>query len=42
MKETVNANIGSLAFTLDEDAYRALGSYFDDIRRLPLRTTPKP
>ena len=33
MKETVNANIGSLAFTLDEDAYRALGNYFDDIRR---------
>lgn len=33
MKETVNANIGSMAFTLDEDAYRVLGSYFDDIRR---------
>lgn len=33
MKETVNVNIGSVAFTLDEDAYRVLGSYFDDIRR---------
>ena len=33
MKETVNANIGSMAFTLDTDAYRVLGSYFDDIRR---------
>ena len=33
MKETVNANIGSVAFILDEDAYRVLGSYFDDIRR---------
>ena len=33
MKETVNANIGSVAFTLDQDAYRVLGSYFDDIRR---------
>lgn len=33
MKETVNANIGSMAFTLDKDAYRVLGSYFDDIRR---------
>lgn len=36
MKETVNVNIGSVAFTLDEDAYFALRSYFDDIRnRLP-------
>lgn len=36
MKETVNVNIGSVAFTLDEDAYRVLGSYFDEIRqRLP-------
>ena len=36
MKETVNANIGSVAFTLDQDAYRLLSSYFDDIRmRLP-------
>lgn len=33
MKETVNVNIGSVAFTLDEDAYRLLGGYFDDIRR---------
>ena len=33
MKETVNVNIGSVAFILDEDAYRVLGSYFDDIRR---------
>lgn len=36
MKETVNVNIGSEAFTLDEDAYRVLRSYLDDIRsRLP-------
>ena len=33
MKQTVNVNIGSVAFILDEDAYRVLGSYFDDIRR---------
>lgn len=33
MKETVNVNIGSVAFTLDEDAYHVLGGYFDDIRR---------
>ena len=33
MKETVNANIGSMPFTLYTDAYRVLGSYFDDIRR---------
>lgn len=33
MKQTVNVNIGSMAFILDEDAYRVLGSYFDDIRR---------
>lgn len=33
MKETVNVNIGSVAFTLDDDAYRVLGGYFDDIRR---------
>ena len=33
MKETVNVIIGSVAFILDEDAYRVLGSYFDDIRR---------
>lgn len=36
MKETVNVNIGSVAFILDEDAYRVLRSYFDDIlSRLP-------
>lgn len=36
MKETVNVNIGSVAFTLDRDAYAVLRSYFDDIRsRLP-------
>jgi len=36
MKETLNANIGSEAFTIDEDAYDALQNYFDDIRsRLP-------
>lgn len=36
MKETVNVNIGSEAFILDDDAYRVLGNYFDDIRsRLP-------
>ena len=33
MKETVNVNIGSMAFTLDKDACRLLSSYFDDIRR---------
>lgn len=33
MKETINVNIGSLAFTLDVDAYRLLDRYFDDIRR---------
>lgn len=36
MKETVNVNIGSQAFTLDKDAYRVLRSYLEDIRsRLP-------
>ena len=36
MKETVNVNIGGVAFTLDEDAYQLLSSYFADIRnRLP-------
>lgn len=40
MKETVNVNIGSVAFTLDQDAYDALRSYFDDIRnRLPENDT---
>lgn len=37
MKETVNANIGSVAFTIDRDAYRVLKSYLEDIRkRLPV------
>lgn len=36
MKETINANIGSIAFALDRDAYLLLKSYLDDIRdRLP-------
>lgn len=36
MKETVTANIGSQAFTIDMDAYGTLQSYLDDIRsRLP-------
>lgn len=36
MKETVNVNIGSEAFTLDRDAYAQLKGYLDDIRsRLP-------
>ena len=33
MKETVNANIGSIAFTIDRDAYQALEHYFREIRR---------
>lgn len=33
MKETVHANIGSQAFTLDTDAYNTLKGYLDDIRR---------
>ena len=33
MKETVHVNIGSCAFTIDEDAYRVLRDYFEDIRR---------
>lgn len=32
MKETVNVNIGSEAFILDEDACRVLRNYFEDIR----------
>ena len=36
MKETVNVNIGSVAFTLDDDAYRALKLYLKRIEnRLP-------
>ncbi len=33
MKETVHVNIGSCAFTIDEDAYHVLRDYFEDIRR---------
>ena len=32
MKETVNVNIASQAFTLDADAYSVLGEYLDQIR----------
>lgn len=32
MKQTLNVNIGSIAFTIDEDAYGALSRYLDDIR----------
>ena len=40
MKETIHVNIGSMAFTLDEDAYRVLDRYFADIRsRLPEEDT---
>lgn len=36
MKQTVQVNIGSRPFTLDEDAYTALREYFADVRsRLP-------
>lgn len=36
MKKTVNVNIGSMPFTLDEDAYELLRTYFAEIRsRLP-------
>lgn len=36
MKKTVNVNIASCPFTLDEDAYEVLKSYLDDIAsRLP-------
>ncbi len=33
MKETLNVNIGSMAFTIDRDAYQALERYFEEIRR---------
>lgn len=33
MKETVHVDIGSCAFTIDEDAYHVLRDYFEDIRR---------
>ena len=40
MKETVNVNIASQAFTLDDDAYTTLRRYLDDIRRrLPQEDT---
>lgn len=40
MKKTVNVNIAAQAFTLDEDAYKALESYLDDIAsRLPASDT---
>lgn len=32
MKETINANIGSVAFTVDRDAYLLLQKYLDDVR----------
>ena len=36
MKQTVNVNIGSMPFTVDEDACEALRDYFADVRsRLP-------
>lgn len=33
MKETINVNIGSRAFTMDRDAYARLGTYLRDIKR---------
>lgn len=33
MKETVHVNIGSLAFTLDDDAYRTLKHYLSEVER---------
>lgn len=40
MKETIHVSIGSMAFTLDEDAYQVLSRYFADIRsRLPEEDT---
>ena len=32
MKKTLNVNIGSVAFTIDEDAYYTLNNYYEDIR----------
>ena len=32
MKETISANIGGRAFTLDKDAYERLSSYLADVR----------
>ena len=31
MKQTVNVNIGSVAFVMDEDAYNLLKKYLDDV-----------
>lgn len=31
MKETINVNIGSQAFTLDKDGYARLSTYLDDV-----------
>ena len=40
MKKTVNVNIASQPFTLDEEAYLALENYLDDIAsRLPVSDT---
>ena len=33
MKETINANIGGVVFTLDRDAYDRLTIYLNDVRR---------
>lgn len=33
MKETINANIGGMVFTLDRDAYDRLTIYLNDLRR---------
>lgn len=32
MKETISANIGGCAYTLDKDAYERLGDYLTDVR----------
>ena len=32
MKKTLNVNIGSVAFVIDEDAYYMLKNYLDDVR----------
>ncbi|MBD5067904.1 MAG: PspC domain-containing protein [Alistipes sp.] len=40
MKETIQANIGSVAYNLDLDAYEMLRNYLDDLRRrLPEQDT---
>ncbi len=40
MKETIQANVGSVAFNLDRDAYDTLKDYLDDLRRrLPQNDT---